>query len=919
MASGSFYNYPVSSFGLYCTWESTPDNANNQSTVTLKTYLSYYTLNAISQTATTSINGVSKSFTAPAINVSSASSWTKKLLNTRTETIKHNSDGTKQITLQASYPFNGKYSGTSIGTITASKTVALDNIKTACTAPTSFTVTSDNVDANGYNEDFETKLTLKWSGAKAGIGNTITDYQISYATNSDNSTWNWVNLQKVTSTSTSGSLTVDMSSKVSRGNYVRFRIQVLGSAGSSYYSSVATASYTNTSGGTSYSVKRNPYTACTAPTSVTASSNNFENTVTISWSGASGGASNSISSYYIQYATSPNNTTWGSWTNLTTVSSTATSGSQSIDMSSKVSRGHYVKFRVRTQGSAGGSYYSDYTSSSAIRRQDYTNCVAPTSFTIVSDVVDNPFETSVTLKWSGASGGTANTISSYYIQYAVSSDNSTWNTWSDLTIINSTVASGDATFNMSSNVPRSYYVKFRIQVRGSAGSSYYSDYKETYGYQRNPYTACTAPTSFTIVSDLSGDSKYDTLFENKLTLKWSGASSGTNNSISGYNIYCAIRQSIGENIDWNYQLLTDIITTNNADSINLNMLQLSKSIIAILDDGSTKSLTEVPRTYYVRFRIETKGNAGSSYYSEKKTASYSQSDGSTAYSIRRNPYTKCSPPTEITLSSEVALDGNTYSDVFENQLYINFSGAKAGENNNMMGLIIQYRLSNNQISWNEWKTHGTFYDRVMSGSGVYGFYADDNTMNRGQYVQFRMATMGSQSGYDSDYAISPIIRRNSKPPNVTEANVSALEYSYGDRITLTWQPSSDIDNNIYRYKISSYYTTEETGDSVFKKSGVSQINEYKNCSTTMRTNSASFRQVANNQRTKFVINAIDVFGVESDETEFPLITRYDETGVAIGIDGKWVDCQIYVGANDKWVEQSVGAGVNNAWLQCGLE
>ena len=42
--SGSFYNYPVKSFGLYCEWSASQSVTGNYSNVTLKVYLSYWDL-----------------------------------------------------------------------------------------------------------------------------------------------------------------------------------------------------------------------------------------------------------------------------------------------------------------------------------------------------------------------------------------------------------------------------------------------------------------------------------------------------------------------------------------------------------------------------------------------------------------------------------------------------------------------------------------------------------------------------------------------------------------------------------------------------------------------------------------------------------------------------------------------------------
>lgn len=133
--SGSFYKYPVTNFGLYCTWSATQSVTGNYSDVTLKVYLKYYTISVGSRSdSTVSINGVSETYTAAAIS-DDVAGYDTTLLKTYTVRVNHNSNGTKTgVALSASWRFSGTYSGTSIGTITASTTVDLDSIDR--TAPT---------------------------------------------------------------------------------------------------------------------------------------------------------------------------------------------------------------------------------------------------------------------------------------------------------------------------------------------------------------------------------------------------------------------------------------------------------------------------------------------------------------------------------------------------------------------------------------------------------------------------------------------------------------------------------------------------------------------------------------------------------------------------------------------------------------
>lgn len=146
--SGTFQNYPVSSFGLYCEWSGTQSITGNYTDVTLKVYLSYYTLDVGARSdSTISINGVSETYTVPAIEDYS-SGWKKKLLKTKTVRVNHNANGTKSgVALSASWRFSGNYSGVSIGTITASTTVTLNSIDR--TAPT-VSCSVSNITANGF-------------------------------------------------------------------------------------------------------------------------------------------------------------------------------------------------------------------------------------------------------------------------------------------------------------------------------------------------------------------------------------------------------------------------------------------------------------------------------------------------------------------------------------------------------------------------------------------------------------------------------------------------------------------------------------------------------------------------------------------------------------------------------------------------
>ena len=146
--SGSFSKYPVTSsshsFGLYCEWSGTQSVSGNYTDVTMKVYLRYWSLNVGSRDdSTVSINGTSETYTVAAINHYPNTDY-KRLIKTYTVRVPHNSDGTKSCTLSASWRMSGTYSGTSVGTITASTTVTLDTIARASTISSASNVTLGN-------------------------------------------------------------------------------------------------------------------------------------------------------------------------------------------------------------------------------------------------------------------------------------------------------------------------------------------------------------------------------------------------------------------------------------------------------------------------------------------------------------------------------------------------------------------------------------------------------------------------------------------------------------------------------------------------------------------------------------------------------------------------------------------------------
>lgn len=102
----------------------------------------------------------------------------------------------------------------------------------------------------------------------------------------------------------------------------------------------------------------------------------------------------------------------------------------------------------------------------------FTSCSPPTSVTASGIVAPNG---NVTVSWSGASGGTSNSISGYDIYWRITSEGSapSTSTYTNKTSISSTSSSGSTKINIGA-ATRGYTVVFGVVTKGSAGSSYYS-------------------------------------------------------------------------------------------------------------------------------------------------------------------------------------------------------------------------------------------------------------------------------------------------------------------------------------------------------------------------------------------------------------------------------------------------------------
>lgn len=145
------------------------------------------------------------------------------------------------------------------------------------------------------------------------------------------------------------------------------------------------------------------YTACTAPSTFTASTAVFEDCIDLAWSGAKGGTSNAITGYSVQMAISTNGgSSWGGWASVWSNNQNEVTLYEDWIYERygiEINRGYLVKFRIRTEGAAGSSYYSDWKTSNTVRKNSLPG--KPTNPKLSATLISSG--TAVTASWSASS------------------------------------------------------------------------------------------------------------------------------------------------------------------------------------------------------------------------------------------------------------------------------------------------------------------------------------------------------------------------------------------------------------------------------------------------------------------------------------------------------------------------------------
>lgn len=427
--------------------------------------------------------------------------------------------------------------------------------------------------------------------------------------------------------------------------------------------------YTGLSVSAQVTVSANPsYTKCKAPDSVSLNKTYVEpgGKITVSWRGAGGGTGNSIQRYYVQQQVNG-----GSWSSANPYNYNTSSDSGSLNVTLPNSPGATVRFQVRTEGSAGSTWYSDYTQSG--------NCTLYSAPTIPTCTVtkDRPKQGDVTINWQAGSAGTGgNTIQNYEIWYRVSSGGSS-GPWGSRQRILNIWNINQRSYTWSQGTVGKWY-QFCIVAIGSKYS-----YSNTNAWSSAVqisvrYTNCGAPSNFRISGTTTPIRGQQT------TLSWGAGSGGVNNSVQYYEIQ---------------------YSTNNGSSWS--------TLSSTIAPNRTSYIFNAPQYVgAVKYRIRAKGTAGSSYYSgwanSSNTLNVQQADPPTSGSVTAELENSSTPGQKRFKINWANFKGNQYNEI--SKYILTYQSSPTGEENTFgQEITLSSNLSSSTTSyqweggnWNYW-------------------------------------------------------------------------------------------------------------------------------------------------------------------------------------------------------------------------
>lgn len=372
------------------------------------------------------------------------------------------------------------------------------------------------------------------------------------------------------------------------------------------------------------------------------------------------------------------------------------------------------------------SYLWDFTIT--VSYESPTACSAPTTVTASPASVDAG--TNATLSWSGATSGSYNAISAYKVYRATSAGG-------DYSLL-TTVGAGSTSLSVTapSTMGSSYYYKVAVVDTVDGAETRSSAYATL---TAKTYTACTAPTTITVNADNVAPGA-------KLTLSWSGASAGTNNPITGYEVYRSTAADSG------YSRLTTVGSTSTSGST---------TVTAPTANGTT---------YY--YKVLTVG-----------TKSGYNSGQSTAYASLTCSFAAVGAPTTLKLSLTNVAPGASAT--------LSWSGASAGDNNAIKG----YEVHRATSAGGSYTLLATVTTSSTSGSTT----VTAPTTNGTTYY-YKVKTLGTLSGSDSALSntytsLACTYSAPNAPTTVTVGGQPSRYVTPGTTVSLSWSGASAGANN----------------------------------------------------------------------------------------------------------------------------
>lgn len=270
------------------------------------------------------------------------------------------------------------------------------------------------------------------------------------------------------------------------------------------------------------------YSKCKAPTSVTLSKTSAapNESVTLSWSGADNGTNNAIKGYQVARSTSAS----GSYTVIGTVNTSNKSGSLAVTAPS--GNGSQYFYKVYTIGTVSG-----YNSDISIAYATLTATYSPVTISNVAFDTDHVKNGNATLRWT-AGAGTNNPITGFDV-------------YQDSTLY-TTLGSAARQVDLPCSSTEGGIISYRVYVKGTYGNAVASPSINLYRY-----TDVTEPTLVTATPENADPGV-------ECRLDWSGAGVGSNNNITGYEIW---RKADDENA---FTLLTSVTSTSSSGSYTFN-------------------------------------------------------------------------------------------------------------------------------------------------------------------------------------------------------------------------------------------------------------------------------------------------------------------------------------------------------------